>query len=189
MLILFFLTNAAWALGPSKIGPLLEFSGQGIPRESLEDCHSAGIKLAAQLTKKGFKSTTTDCIGTSAEIGGLVPTLLARIADRYKTEQSMNGPLPDAAACDKALKVLVASARGDVLEAECLTGNELDLQGKKTGYFQPWITTLTKIDNQPQPHAKSVEPDLRGNKAVSATPDLESTTKTPPSNDGKTQAK
>ncbi len=172
MLITLLIGTAAWALGPSKIGPLLDFSGQGMPRETLEDCQTAGTKLAELLSKKGFKSITTDCMGTSAEIGGLVPTLLAKNADRFRTEQLMNGPLSDAASCDKALKLLLATvgANGseEAVEAECLQGTHVDWQGKKTAYFQPWVTKLIKLSDANAKAAKSVEHDLRGNKAVVA---------------------
>lgn len=127
---------------------LLDFSGQGLPRSSNEDCLKAGKALAEKLKKKSFQSISTNCSHTTEDSGEFVPTIQAKHERAFHLEQSIGLRRADAEACKKDLKNLVAAAgaKDQILEQECIAAKEYDAKGEAKPFHQAWITRLVEGD-------------------------------------------
>lgn len=140
---------------------LAQFSGQGIPRKTKEDCDVAAKKLVEMLNPKGFWNLKTGCVGTNRDVGEFVPTLNGTAPLHYATEQGIGSQLPSEADCKIKLAEMTSPiAAADLLESECLSGT--DLYKNNARFYQPWLTKLVAATDQQHSKLKIESGKSRG---------------------------
>jgi hypothetical protein len=146
-----------------------EFSGQGIPRESKQDCQISGQELVKKLEAKGFKEVQgPNCdMEMSGTFGGFVPVLKAKSSRKFELQNDMGGFRTSKEDCERDLKELASKAgKAEIVESACRKGNDFDISGKAIPVFQAWITKLSSIEASPSTYGVKEEADLRRAKTV-----------------------